>query len=65
MTIFGKFIFPPMVNPQGGFFAPEPMYICVLIVSLTFLIAVVQGTSEPNSMFLSQIAHFVLIALTT
>ena len=54
-----------MVNPQGGFFAPEPMYICVLIVSLTFLIAVVQGTSEPNSMFLSQIAHFVLIALTT
>lgn len=65
MTIFGKFVFPPMVNPQGGFFAQEPMHSCALIVSLTFLIAVVQGTSEPNSMFLSQIAHFVLIALTT
>ena len=41
-----------MVNPQGGFFAQEPMQIYALIVSLTILIVVVQGTSEPNSMFL-------------
>lgn len=53
-------IFHPCGGPQRELFCSRgPMHSCALIVSLTFFIVLVWGTSEPNFLLLSQFARLL------